>query len=160
MAGQMIIKNYQNLLSQGDKEARRMVLKAAEGALGALSSYAVLTRSLKISKDRLYFGENQWDLSGKRNIYVVGGGKAANAMARAVEDILGDRITAGIVAVKHLEPQDRLRKIELLAAGHPLPNSDGLRASQRMLQLVELAAPEDLFIGLISGGSSALLSLR
>lgn len=159
MTGQMIIKNYENLLSQGDEAARRVLLKTAEGALGSLNSYAVLKKSFKITGSHLCFGENQWDLSGKRNIYVVGGGKAANAMARAVEEILGDRITSGIVAVKHLEPDDRLKKIELISAGHPLPDADSLRASQNMLQLVEQAAPDDLFIGLISGGSSALLSL-
>ena len=79
-------------------------------------------------------------------------------MARAIEAILAERISAGVVAVKSREPGDTLQKIELVPAGHPLPNTASVRAGQRMLQLVEEATCDDLFIGLISGGSSALMA--
>jgi glycerate-2-kinase len=51
-----------------------------------------------------------------------------------------------------------LQRIELVAGGHPIPNEAGLTASRRILQLVSQGRPDDLFIGLISGGSSALMS--
>jgi glycerate 2-kinase len=89
---------------------------------------------------------------------VVGAGKACNAMARAVEETLGDRISGGLVIVKHLEEPDGLHRIELTEGGHPIPDEKGYRATQRILKMVEGAGPGDLFIGLISGGSSALMN--
>ena len=154
-----IIKNCDKLVSKGDCAVRKPVLETLEMALKDLNSYYVLKRFLRRTEDSLFFGENRWDLSRYRNIYVVGGGKAADAMARALVEIIGDRISAGIVAVKNLELDDGLKEIELVTAGHPLPNKESLNVSRRILQLVEQATSEDLFIGLISGGSSALMSL-
>jgi len=76
-----VIKNCDKLISKGDCAARKPALETAELALIDLNSYNVLKRFLKRTKDRLYFGKNQWDLSKVRSIYVVGGGKAANAVA-------------------------------------------------------------------------------
>jgi len=146
------------LLSSGDRGARKVVLDVAEMSLLALDSYHVIRNLLKLEGKILHIGNYQWDISTKRRVYVVGAGKACNAMAMAVDEVLGPLITKGIVIVKKLEEGDRLQHIELIAGGHPLPNQSGWRASQDILQLVDGATPEDLFIGLISGGSSALMS--
>lgn len=146
------------LLSSGDRGARKVVLDMAEMSLLALDSYHVIRNLLKMEGKILHIGNYQWDISTKRRVYVVGAGKACNAMAMAVDEVLGPLITKGIVIVKKLEEGDRLQHIELIAGGHPLPNQSGWRASQDILQLVDGATPEDLFIGLISGGSSALMS--
>ncbi|MBW1695284.1 MAG: DUF4147 domain-containing protein [Deltaproteobacteria bacterium] len=153
-----VIKNRDELLATGDRAARKPALDTITLALKDLDIYQVIKKNLTLRSNHLFFGENKWDLSKKRDIYVVGGGKAANAMARAIEEILGDRITTGIVAVKNLDPHDRLKRIELVVCGHPLPDENSQRAGQRILQLVQRADSDDLFIGLISGGSSALMS--
>jgi glycerate-2-kinase len=106
----------------------------------------------------LHVGNLTWDLSRKRDLFVIGAGKACNSMAKGVEEALGDVIKGGLVIVKQLEPGDDLRRIELVVGGHPLPNKDGLRASKRILDIVEQATPHDLFICLMSGGSSALMN--
>jgi glycerate 2-kinase len=98
---------------------------------------------------------------------VVGAGKAAAAMAQAVEECLGGtrqwsrRSTdslSGIVATRygHAAP---CRAIEALEAGHPLPDSAGAKAARRIMSLVTGLTPEDLVIVLLSGGGSALLTL-
>ncbi len=89
---------------------------------------------------------------------VVGAGKACAPMARAVEDILGDRVTAGLVTVKtgYTAP---LRLIALREAGHPLPDAAGEAAARETLALLSGLGPGDLVICLISGGGSALLPL-
>jgi len=79
-------------------------------------------------------------------------------MARGVEDVLGDRISEGLVIVKQMDGDDRLHRIELVEGGHPLPNEKGLLASRRILHMVDQATADDLFISVISGGSSALMS--
>lgn len=152
------IKNRQQLLSHGDIAGRKPVLEIAEKSLQRLDSYHVIRGLLSLEGDILSVGDLQWDLCKKRRLFVIGAGKACNSMARAVEDKLEDRIDAGLVIVKELEPIDRLQRIELAVGGHPLPNEEGLRQSKRILDIVEQATPRDLFIGLISGGSSALMN--
>jgi len=68
----------------------------------------------------------------RARVVVLGCGKASGAMARAAEDVLGDRITEGFVVVKdgYTAP---LRRIRLAEAGHPVPDARGLAASARLL---------------------------
>ena len=76
-------------------------------------------------------------------------------MARAAEDVLGDRIGDGFVVVKdgYTAP---LRRIRLAEAGHPVPDVRGLAASARLLELAARACEDDLVLFLVSGGGSAL----
>jgi len=154
----MKVRNYQELSSHGDVEPRKTVLELMEATLEALDAYPLIKHLLKLEGDILRIGDSRWDLRQKRHVFVVGAGKACNAMARAVEEILGDRIEKGIVIVKQKEPGDELYRIELVKGGHPLPGRDGFQGTQRILSLVDESHPDDLFIGLISGGSSALMS--
>ncbi len=154
----MRIRNREQLASQGDTFARKMVLEILEDALDTLDVSRVIRNILAVEGDTLRVGSRCWHLGHKRWLFVVGAGKATNVMARAVEEVLGDRISRGLVIVKRLEPGDALQRIELIEGGHPLPNVAGLAASQRILEVVEGASRDDLFIGLISGGSSALMS--
>src|SRR4051812_8032758 len=64
------------------------------------------------------------DLDRYEKIFVVGAGKAAGTMARAVENLLSGRITAGCVNVKDGDPA-KTRLIELHPAGHPMPDERG-----------------------------------
>lgn len=154
----MMIKNRAALGAVGDVAARKVALEITEAVLESLDAHRILRGLLQVEGDTLRFGDRRWELGSKRRIFVVGAGKAANAMARAVEEVLGDRITRGLAIVKRLEPADRFRRIEVVVGGHPLPNAAGLLASRRILEIVDQATPDDLFIGLISGGSSALMS--
>jgi len=154
----MKIKNYDRLISGGDIGSRKKVLEVLEASLQRLDSYGLIRRLLHLEDSALRIGNYRWDLKPKRRIFVIGGGKACNAMARAVEETLGDWISGGLVIVKHLDESDDLRLIELVEGGHPIPNEEGFRATRRILKMVEEAGPGDLFIGLISGGSSALMN--
>lgn len=88
---------------------------------------------------------------------VVGAGKAAAAMARAVEAHWA-RPLAGLVVTRygHSVPT---RQIAVVEAGHPMPDEAGTVAAGRILDLVQGLGPDDLVLALISGGGSALLSL-
>lgn len=89
-------------------------------------------------------------------IVVIGAGKASAPMARAIEDILGGRVTDGFISVKdgHL---DTLSRIRLHEAGHPVPDERSVEAGRVMLELARAADRRTLCIVLISGGGSALL---
>ena len=116
MKARQIVKNHAGLIERGDRSVRRPVLAVLEATLDALDCCRIIKKNLAVTGDMMTFGSSRWDLSKKRRIYVVGGGKAANSMARAIEVILADRITTGVVAVKNLESGDRLQRIELVAA--------------------------------------------
>jgi hydroxypyruvate reductase len=93
----------------------------------------------------------------KGRTLVVGAGKAAGAMARAVEDHWKGELT-GLVVTRygHAVTCDR---IEVVEAAHPVPDQAGLDAARRILEMVQGLGPDDLVLCLISGGGSALLSL-
>lgn len=88
---------------------------------------------------------------------VIGAGKAAAAMARAVER-RWDGPIEGLVVTRygHSLPLDR---IEVVEAAHPVPDAAGREAARRILSLAEGLGPDDLLLCLISGGGSSLLAL-
>ncbi len=152
------IKNRQELLAGGDTPSRALVLDVLEETLREMDSYKRILQFVSLSGSILRIGKLEWDLSRKRNVYLICGGKAANATCMALEAVLGDRLTRGIVIVKSLEPEDYFRKCEVFVGGHPLPNTEGYRGCLRILEMVEEANANDLFISAISAGTSALMS--
>jgi hydroxypyruvate reductase len=77
-------------------------------------------------------------------------------MALAIEEILGDRLTDGVVNVKYGSTAPT-RKIRLVQAGHPMPDEKSVAGATEILALAQRAGPRDLVICLISGGGSALM---
>ncbi|MBU2488550.1 MAG: glycerate kinase [Proteobacteria bacterium] len=89
-------------------------------------------------------------------IIVLGAGKAACPMARAVEELFPGKVAGGAVITKygHTEP---LSCVEVYEAAHPVPDAAGERAAARLLDLARDAKENDLVLCLLSGGGSALL---
>lgn len=87
---------------------------------------------------------------------IVGAGKAAAAMAKAVEEAWSGELSGTVVTrYGHSVPCSR---IEVLEAGHPVPDENGLKASHAILGRLEGLTENDLVICLISGGGSSLLT--
>lgn len=87
---------------------------------------------------------------------VIGAGKAAAAMAQAFERAWAGPLS-GLVVTRYGHGAPCVR-IEVVEAGHPLPDAAGLSATTRIIALAEEAGAEDLVVCLISGGGSALLA--
>ena len=98
------------------------------------------------------------DLSGYTRVFIIGAGKATAPMALAFEKILGDRITQGLIVVKY-NHTTHLSRVEVLEAGHPEPDKNGITGAARIMELAEKTDAKTLVITLISGGGSALLPL-
>jgi glycerate 2-kinase len=97
-----------------------------------------------------------FDLRNFDRIIVFGAGKASARMALGLEAILGTRLSGGVVVVKSGHGE-RLSRIELLEASHPVPDETSRTAAKALLALGEDADERTLFLGLTSGGGSALL---
>ncbi|HET7363455.1 MAG TPA: glycerate kinase [Burkholderiales bacterium] len=89
--------------------------------------------------------------------YVAAAGKAAAAMAAAVEHHWkGELSGIAITRYGHGVPTKRIRVVE---AGHPVPDEAGARAAREILSAVSALGKDDLLLALLSGGGSSLLSL-
>jgi glycerate 2-kinase len=147
-------------LFQGQATAglRRAAAQILAQALRAADPRAAIARLVRVEGHAVVIAGEAHPLPAHARVVVVGAGKAGAPMAQAVEDLLGDRITAGVVAVKtgHTAP---LRRIRLREAGHPLPDDAGVAAAEEILALLTGLGPDDLVICLVSGGGSALLPL-
>ncbi len=154
----MKIRNINELISAGNAESRRVVLNVLEKTLERIDSYETLKGEVSLDGKLLRIGNRTWDLDKKRNVYIIGAGKAVNAMAGFFDELLGDILTDGIVIAKSIEETDRFNKVRIYTGGHPLPNEDGYIASLRINDMVEQMCGDDLVIGLMSGGCSSLMS--
>lgn len=135
---------------------RRDAHAVFRAALRAADPYQAVLRTVRVDGDTLTAGGRRYDLRRFSSIQVVGAGKASATMARAIEKLLGRRVTGGLINTKygHLA---KLRKIELNEAGHPVPDSQGIDGARRIARILDACAEDTLVIALISGGASALL---
>ena len=159
----MSIRNELQLLDNASSEPlrglRRDAMDILRRAVDAVDPRRAVMSRLELRNGRLRFDGVELDLEGFSRVSVVGGGKAGGAMAEAVEGLLGDRVSDGVVNVlKGTEGNYPLRRIELNGASHPIPDEDGVRGTGRMLSLVDQAGEDDLIVVLISGGGSALMT--
>lgn len=93
----------------------------------------------------------------KGRTLVIGAGKGAAAMAKAVEDHWQGELS-GLVVTRYGHGAD-CRRIEVVEAAHPVPDEAGRRAAGRIMEMVQGLTESDLVLCLISGGGSALLAL-
>lgn len=148
---------FQETVKQGDRR-RAAALDVLEAALDAVEPGAAVRRALQYDGDRLAVGGRDYDLARFRRVWVVGAGKASGPMAAAVEDLLGDRVAGGHVTVKYGYTAP-VRHVMLHEAGHPVPDEAGLAGSRAIVDVLRGADEDDLVIGVISGGGSALMTL-
>lgn len=135
---------------------RQQILPILEAALAAVDPKAAVLNVLRRDGDLLSAGQRQYDLRHYRRVFVIGAGKAGAPMAQAVEQVVGDRISGGLVVVKtdHGGPT---QWVTIAEATHPMPNAAGVQAGRQILDLAADAGADDLVIALLSGGGSALL---
>ncbi|MBA4491562.1 glycerate kinase [Paracoccus sp. S1E-3] len=127
-----------------EEDARDLLKRMLDAAIAAADPAAVLAPALP-------------EKPAGRCI-VIGAGKSAAAMARAVELAWPDVDLSGVVVTRygHAVPTDR---IVVREAAHPVPDEAGHRAAAEILATAQAAGPDDLVLALISGGGSALMTL-
>jgi len=138
------------------RAGRTVAVGVWEAALAAAQVEPLVRRALAHDGDRLRAGPVALQLAPIARILVLGAGKASAAMAAPVVEILGDRVTGGLVVVKDGYAR-RAGPVRIVEASHPVPDERGRAAAVELLRLAESAGPDDLVICAISGGGSALL---
>ncbi len=144
---------------------RGVYLKLRGDALSILGSALDSVDPKKAVRDQikrrgnvLHAGGGVYDLDSFKRVFLVGGGKAGGSMAEAVESLLGDRLTGGVVNIlKGTKERYRTSRVELVEASHPVPDEAGVRGVEAMLDTVSGLTTDDLVMVVISGGGSALM---
>ena len=137
-----------------------------ERALGSVDAREAMRSSVRIESSRLTVVDTTIDLTAPESgVYAIAVGKAAPAMAAALDDVLGKHLTAGLISgpatakgqsevVRSLAPE----RWQIFAGGHPIPNQQSLNAARASFELLERADEERaLVLFLVSGGGSAML---
>ncbi len=163
----MTITNLKQLLSHGNQEGRASVLEIMEAGLQASDPYDNLMKIMYIEHGNLIIDPNiveldssvkhkraVYKLSDYNNVYVIGAGKAAQSMAKGVEDILGNRITDGQVNFKKGE-KEYLKIIKGTPAGHPRADENSIEGAKRAMEIARRVGKGDLVFYVLSGGVSA-----
>lgn len=89
-------------------------------------------------------------------LYLLAVGKAAWSMAEAGVEILGEKLTRGLVITKYGHSRGPIQHCDIYEAGHPLPDQNSIKATQKAIELADRLEEGDLLVFLLSGGGSAL----
>lgn len=159
-----MIKNKKQLISNGktakQRKVRREVCKILEQVLKGVDPYKLVQRNLKLKGNTLKVaGSLKLDLFQYQNIYVAGAGKAVYKMALAVEDLLRQQITGGCINIPALPANNKLKKITICKARHPVPDVHGVYGTKQIKRTLIKAGKKDLVLAVISGGGSSLMPL-
>jgi glycerate 2-kinase len=142
---------------EGAQSAQQMRETAREIFLHALREASIesaFLRHIQLERNILRVGNDLYDLSGNRPVFVVAIGKAAFSMVDCLYAGLGPRLKG--IAVGAAAPPNRQPGFDYFRGGHPLPNGGSLRAAVAILQALQKLQPRTLVIYLLSGGGSAI----
>ena len=127
-------------------------------ALQAVEPGQAIHRFVHLEGDLLHIAEKPYPLDSLERVTVLGLGKATQAMAESLLDILPPHVpTRGLLIPKQAFSYPAAG-FEVCAGGHPVPNGNSLLAGGKALELVSSLTERDLLICLISGGGSALMT--
>jgi glycerate 2-kinase len=166
----MRIKNKQALTSHGNKEGRKIVTELLDAGLDALDPYYRVKELVKIQDNKIILdnrgfemkgdprsGAAVYDLDNYDRIFVIGAAKGIQRAALAMEEVLGDRLTAGHVIGKHGE-EIICKKIGVTLAGHPVPDKYCVEGCKKIEALAEDIGERDLVFTIFGSGCGSLFT--
>lgn len=132
--------------------------------VAAVMPERLIASHVQIADASLRVGDDVYDLGGVRRIAIVGGGKAAGAMAAALEEALRSQLKRDIelmgwvnVPADCVVPAERVVIHAARPPGVNEPRAEGVQGTQRILEIVSSLEASDLCICVLTGGGSALL---
>ena len=165
------ILNSEELTSHGNIEGRKAVLEILEVGLQAADPYNNTFAAMRLEDNKLIIGGADFitegdpqtqdeviDLNEVNRIYVFGAGKGIQRIAKAIEDVLGDRLTGGHVIAKHGDDLI-LDTIDVTFGAHPVPDEGCVNGCQKILEMANDLRNDDLVFTVIGNGVSSLLTL-
>lgn len=109
-------------------------------------------------KRQLNVFDQTFNIDPDQPLYVIGAGKASPTMAQAIEEVLGDQLSDGMIIVPP-QSEINLHIIKALEGSHPIPDEKSFNASEQLLRFINSIPEKAVVINLISGGTSSLFSV-
>lgn len=125
-------------------------------AVKAVDAANAVRRHVRVTGTVLEVDNRSYPLTDFQNIYILGAGKAATPMAQAMEALIGEHLSGGIVVTQYGESR-QLRKVRVIEAAHPIPDLAGQKGAHQIAAVAQQATAHDLILFVVSGGGSALL---
>jgi len=143
------------------KESINHLTDVFNAALKRVDPYKIIIDHVSLKGNVLVFeyGDSFFkvNLEKYKQIMVLGAGKAGFPMAKALEDVLQNRIGIGFIAVKE-GYAGKLTYVDIMECGHPIPNNASINAAKRVEAIAQSADENTLIINLLSGGGSSILA--
>ncbi len=130
-------------------------LDAIAAGIEAAHPETVVEEAVSLDGEILTIADEQYLLDDYERILVLGGGKPAGAVAKALETVLGSSLDDGLVVT------DTPAETETVIAHegkHPLPTAANVEGAERLLARAAAVGPDDLVLVVITGGGSALMT--
>lgn len=166
----MRIKNKETLTSHGNLTGRRIVADLLDAGLDALDPYLRVKQLVEGRADGIYLHADGFTMRGDPQsgdafypftdydrIIVIGAAKGVQRAALALEEVLGDHLTAGHVIAKHGE-EIVCKRIGVTLAGHPVPDAACVEGCQKIEALVKNATERDLIFTVFGSGCGSLFT--
>lgn len=147
----MKIQNFNELATS---DLRMAALQIAEAGLLSIDTEAVVRRNVSYEKGDLQVFDKHFSIDAEGRFIVIGVGKCSLEAARALEYVLGDRITVGAVIDVH---EGTLTRMATYHGTHPFPTEANISATKAIISLLQNLTERDFVFFVISGGGSALL---
>lgn len=125
-------------------------------AINAVKPSVLIPYCINLKENQLILPGIKYNLDEYKRIFLIGAGKASAYMAKELEKILGRKIHGGLVSVKYGHAVE-CKYVEVIEAGHPISDSNSIRAAELILKIAMQADDNDLVLCVFSGGASALM---
>ncbi|MCU4718027.1 glycerate kinase type-2 family protein [Halapricum hydrolyticum] len=136
--------------------AHDLALSCIEAGIEAARPERVVAEQVSVEDDTLRIADARYDLTAYDEIVLLGGGKAADVVARALGDVLDDRIDRGLVVTT--DPVET-EAVDVVEGSHPVPDEQGREGAREIVDRAREHGESSLVLVAITGGGSALLPL-
>ncbi len=147
----MIVKNFGQLAKSKE---RTLALNLVDTGLEAVDTKKVIRETVSKSDDEIRIGNETFALNEIERLFIVGVGKCSLSAGEALEEILGDSISGGVIIDVR---EGELKHIHTVSGDHPFPSEKNVGATQEIIKLLSDATEKDFVIFIVSGGGSTLL---
>lgn len=144
------IKNFDQLAFS---PSRKIVLQLIEKAFDSIIPRNIMQTHFRLEGSQLSVQDKRYDLSHYKRIFIVGFGKGSSGICKFIEEVLGEKLTAGwdIDVV-----DETFQKVQYTKGTHPLPSQTNVTFTENVLSNLVNLSEEDLVLVVVCGGGSAL----
>ena len=157
-----LIKNYDQLNLSPE---RKILLDLTEEGLDSIQPENVFSKNISLNENVLKIIDKSYDLNNYSNIYILGFGKGSAKNSKLLEDLLGEKLTAGYVidlpatasgALQEGTSGENFSKIQFTPGDHPLPTETNFKFTENVMVKLSNLSEKDLVLIVICGGGSAM----